>query len=99
MHCNVQAIEKPVDRAALHDSAVAVLRVTGMGCGNCATRVRNSLLGLQGVLAARVDLDEGLVRINFTSDHTDMQQLLDAVAGAGNDGHHDYRATLVEATW
>lgn len=99
MHGNVQAVEKPADRAALHHSAVAVLRVTGMGCGNCANRVRNSLLDLEGVLAAQVELTEGLVRVNFTSDHTDLQRLLDAVAGAGNDGHHEYHATLVEATW
>jgi copper chaperone CopZ len=99
MRCQVQAIEKPVDGAALHNSAVAVLQVSGMGCGNCAHRVRNSLLGLPGVLAARVDLADGLVRVNFTSAHTDLQQMLDAVASAGNDGHHEYRAALVEATW
>jgi copper chaperone CopZ len=99
MHCNVPVIEKPVDAALLHHSAVAVLRVTGMGCGNCANRVRNSLLGLQGVLAARVDLGEGVVRVNFTSDQTDLPQLIGAVAGAGNGSHHEYHATLVEATW
>lgn len=99
MHCQVEAIAKPVDSGALHNSAVAVLRVSGMGCGNCANRVRNSLLGLPGVLAARVDLAEGLVRVNFTSEHTELQQMLDAVANAGNDDHHDYHAALVEATW
>jgi copper chaperone CopZ len=99
MQCQVHAIEKPVDGAALLNSAVAVLQVSGMGCGNCAHRVRNSLLGLPGVLAARVDLAGGLVRVNFTSAHTDLRQMLDAVADAGNDGHHQYRAALVEATW
>lgn len=99
MVCSVAAMEKPVDPAALHGSAVAVLRVTGMGCGNCANRVRNGLLGLPGVLAARVDLDQGLVRVNFAPSATELQHLLDAVADAGNDGHHEYRATLVEATW
>ncbi len=99
MHCQVEAIEKPVDWVALHNSAVAVLHVSGMGCGNCANRVRNSLLGLHGVLAAQVDLPEGLVRVNFASERTELQQLLDAVANAGNDGHHEYRASLVEATW
>jgi copper chaperone CopZ len=99
MHCQVPAIQKPVDGAALLNSAVAVLQVSGMGCGNCAHRVRNSLLGLPGVLAARVDLAGGLVRVNFTSAHTDLRQLLDAVADAGNGSHHQYRAALVEATW
>lgn len=99
MQCSVEVSEKPVDQAALHGSAVAVLRVTGMGCGNCADRVRHSLLGLQGVLAARVDLGAGLVRVNFTSAETELHRLLEAVAEAGNDGHHRYRASLVEATW
>ena len=99
MACSVAATQKPVDPAALHGSAVAVLRVAGMGCGNCANRVRNSLLNLPGVLAAQVDLGEGLVRVNFTSNGTELQHLLDAVSDAGNDGHHEYRATLVEATW
>lgn len=99
MHCQVEAIEKPVEGAALLNSAAAVLRVSGMGCGNCAHRVRNSLLRLPGVLAARVDLQEGLVRVNFSSESTELQQMLDAVAGAGNGGHHQYRASLVEATW
>jgi copper chaperone CopZ len=99
MACSVSAIEKPVDPDALHGSAVAVLRVAGMGCGNCANRVRNGLLGLPGVLAARVDLAEGLVRVNFTPQGIELQRLLDAVSDSGNDGHHEYRATLVEATW
>jgi len=99
MHSQVKAIEKPGDGVALHHSAVAVLHVSGMGCGNCAHRVRDSLLGLPGVLAARVDLAEGLVRVNFTSERTELQQMLDAVATAGKDGHHEYRAALVEATW
>jgi copper chaperone CopZ len=46
-----------------------------------------------------VNLADGLVRVNFTSAHTDLQQMLDAVASAGHDGRHEYRAALVEATW
>lgn len=99
MQCHVEAIDKPVNSAALLNSAVAVLQVRGMGCGNCAQRVRNSLLLLPGVLAARVDLEDGLVRVNFSSEETELQQMLDAVADAGNGSHHEYRASLVEATW
>lgn len=99
MACSIAATQKPVDPAALHGSAVAVLRVAGMGCGNCANRVRNSLLSVSGVLAAQVDLGEGVVRVNFAPNGTELQHLLDAVADAGNDGHHQYRATLIEATW
>jgi copper chaperone len=99
MHCHVDTIEKPVDELALRGSAAALLRVDGMGCGGCATRVRNGLLRVPGVLAARVELEEGVVRVNFDSVHTPVQDLLNAVADAGDGSHHDYRATLLEATW
>ena len=99
MQCQVRAIEKPVDEVGLRGSAAALLRVDGMGCGGCATRVRNGLLSVPGVLAARVELAEGIVRVNFDSVRTPVQPLLNAVADAGDGSHHDYRATLVEATW
>jgi copper chaperone len=99
MHCHVGTIEKPVDDVALRGSAAALLRVDGMGCSGCATRVRNGLLSVPGVLAARVELEEGVVRVNFDSPRTPVQDLLDAVADAGDGSHHTYRATLVEATW
>lgn len=92
-------IERPVDPAALRQSAVAVLRVTGLKCGNCANQVRNHLLDVEGVLRVGVELDRGLVRVNIEPDRTNLQQLLDAVRDAGEDGHHPYQATLVEATW
>ncbi len=99
MHCHVETIEKPVDEAALRSSAAALLRVDGMGCGGCATRVRNGLLKVPGVLAAKVELAESVVRVNFDSSSTPVQDLLNAVADAGDGSDHYYRATLLEATW
>ena len=99
MRCQVDAIEKPVDEAALRTSAAALLRVDGMGCGGCATRVRNGLLSVPGVVAATVELSDGLVRVNFDPARTPVQDLLNAVTNAGDGSHHDYRATLLEATW
>lgn len=99
MHCHVEAIEKPVDQTALRTSAAAVLRITGMGCPNCATRVRNSLLQVPGVLAAGVELDARLARVNFDDRRTGLADLLHAVARAGAGSHHSYSATLVSATW
>jgi len=99
MYCHVETIEKPVNEVALRSSAAALLRVEGMGCGGCAARVRNGLLQVPGVLAARVELGEGMVRVNFDSDRTPVQDLLNAVADAGDGSHHAYRATLLEATW
>ena len=99
MPCHVEAIEKPVDERALRESAEAVLNVRGMGCVNCVTRVRNALLRLPGVLAAQVELDGhayGHARVSFDSKRTRLQDLLDAVAGAGEGSHHAYSTTGVE---
>lgn len=99
MPCHVDAIEKPVNERALRESAEAVLNVRGMGCMNCVIRVRNALLRLPGVLAAQVELDGdryGHARVNFDPEHTRLQELLDAVAGAGEGSHHTYSATGVE---
>lgn len=99
MPCHVDAIEKPVDERALRESAEAVLNVRGMGCANCVIRVRNALLRLPGVLAAQVHLDGqayGHARVHFDPERTRLQDLLDAVAGAGEGSHHTYRATGVE---
>lgn len=99
MHCHVDVIEKPIDETALRASASAILRVTGMGCTNCANRVRNSLVRVPGVLDAQVTVEDGLARVHFDSEHTEIHRLLDAVADAGVGCHHDYHATLVEAAW
>ena len=99
MPCHVEAIEKPVDERALRESAVAVLNIRGMGCVNCVNRVRNALLRLPGVLAADVHLDGqayGHARVQFDQERTRLQDLLDAVAGAGEGSHHAYSATGVE---
>lgn len=94
-----EAIKESVDRAALHSAAAALLHVTGMACGHCAARIRTGLLGVPGVLSAQVDLGDAVARVNFDPSRVELQALLDAVADAGHDGHHEYRATLVEATW
>ena len=95
MPCHIEAIEKPVDERGRRESAVAVLSIRGMGCDNCATRVRNALLRLPGVLAAQVQL-AGHARVNFDPERTRLQDLLDAVAGAGEGSNHTYAATGVE---
>ena len=99
MRCQVDAIEKPVDEAALRTSAAALLRVDGMGCGGCATRVRNGLLSVPGVVAATVELSDGLVRVNFDPASRPVLVLLIAVTIAGVGSHLEYRASLLEATW
>ena len=95
-NCHVDPVEKPVDREAIQSAVVAYLQVTGMGCPNCAARVYNSLLCLEGVLAADVELEHGLAAAAFDPERVTAEGLILAVAGAGNDGHHHYAARLLK---
>ena len=96
--CYVEPINKTVseDQLSKVDSS-ALLTIRGMGCENCATRVRNSLLSLDGVSAAVILLNMGMAEINYDSRKVSPQMLVDAVSRAGNDGRHEYRAELVAA--
>lgn len=49
-NCHDDPLEKPLVKEALSKAMVAYLAVGGMGCPCCAMRVRNGLLGLDGVL-------------------------------------------------
>jgi len=76
-------------------AAGVFLLVWGMGCPNCALRVRNSLLGLDGVLDAQVNLERGLAQVLFDPARLQAEQLPEAVAAAGNDSHHHYSAQVL----
>ena len=69
-----------------------MLGVRGMGCPNCAARVRNRLLGLKGVTEADVDHFTGTADVEFNPNLVTIATLFDAVAQAGNDGRHRYQA-------
>lgn len=93
--CHVEPIVKrasPEDRREAH---MAILAVWGMGCLNCAARVRNGLLGLDGVVSADIDLERGLAYVDYIPARTDLHALILAVAAAGNDGRHQYRASII----
>jgi copper chaperone CopZ len=68
-----------------------------MGCENCVTRVRNSLLSLNGVFAADVLLKLGMAEILFDGAKVSTAGLVEAVSRAGNDGRHNYRAEVIAA--
>ena len=94
-NCHVEAVEKPLDKEALATASAAYLAVWGMGCPRCATRVRNGLLSLEGVLLAEVFLDRGVAAAAYDPEHVDPKDLVAAVASAGNDGRHRYRAEIM----
>ena len=75
----------------------ATLAIWGMGCQNCATRVRNSLLSMDGVYGVDVYLNMAIAEVSYDSKKISAQRLVEAVSRSGNDGHHEYRAELIAA--
>lgn len=94
-NCHVEPLQKPLDEAALSTAKAAYLAVWGMGCPRCAMRVRNALLRLEGVLLADVFLERGVAAAAYDPERVAPQDLVRAVAGAGNDGRHHYHAKIM----
>ncbi len=94
-NCHVDPLDKPLDQKNLDSAAAAYLAVSGMGCTNCAMRVRNGLLGLEGVLVAYVELESQLAAAAYDPQRVTPEDLVQAVANAGNDGRHHYRAQFI----
>ncbi len=66
-----------------------------MNCGNCANRVRNSLLATYGVAYVAIDQPQGMGEVHFNPTLTSTAVLIDAVASAGKDGFHNYAARIL----
>ncbi len=95
-HCHVEPVQKVVTAVEQEHVETVRLAVWGMGCPNCASRVRNSLLSLNGVVYADVDHVNGTARVAFNPELASTDALLRAVSHAGNDGRHEYGATLLK---
>ena len=94
-NCYVEPIQKIVADEERQKVEMAFLTVWGMGCPNCAARVRNSLLSLNGVVNAFVDHNTGMAGVAFNPQLVSVEMLLGAVAHAGNDGRHECGAQLL----
>ena len=95
-NCHVDPLQKSLDQSDLEGAVAAYLAVSGMGCPNCATRVSNGLLGLEGVLAVHVDLKQGLAVTAYDPEFVSPEDLIQAVANAGRDGRHHYGAQFIQ---
>lgn len=95
-NCYVEPIYKTaVSAQQLQQADRATLTIWGMGCQNCVTRVRNSLLVMDGVYGVDVYLNMALAEVMYDSKRVLPKHFVDAVAQAGNDGRHEYRAQLL----
>jgi copper chaperone CopZ len=90
--CHVEPLHKIVTDEEQQTTTLIMLGVQGMGCRNCAARVRNNLLALNGVIEAEVDHLAGTADVEFNPNLVAVPALLAAVAQAGNDGRHRYQA-------
>jgi copper chaperone CopZ len=94
--CYVEPIYKDLALAdQIQKADKATLVVSGMGCNNCVTRVRNNLLSLEGVYGVDVFLNMAVAEILYDRAKICPTEFVPAVARAGNDGCHEYRAQLV----
>lgn len=93
--CHVEAIRKTASEEERQDGTTVLLTVRGMGCENCANRVRNSLLSVHGVVAVDIALEVGTAKVVFNPRLADVAELTGAVARAGGDGRHEYTARLL----
>ena len=95
-NCYVEPIFKDIpSEDQLQNAEQITLAVAGMGCQNCATRVRNSLVSVAGVYDVDVYLNMGAAIVIFDKTKLFAKELIEAVARAGNDGRHEYRAELI----
>lgn len=95
-NCHVEPLRKPLDREALASARVAFLTVAGMGCPNCGTRVHNALLRRDGVLYVDVSLARGMAAVAFRPEQMTTENLITAVASAGDETDHHYLARLLQ---
>ncbi len=94
-NCHVSPIEKAATKEELTVTQTVRLGVYGMGCPNCAARVRNGLISLTGVVEAAVDHIAGTADVVYNPKLVGVEAMLTAVAHAGNDGKHSYRGALI----
>jgi len=92
--CHVELVQKTVTPEEMETTSLVMLAVQGMGCRNCATRVKNSLIQVKGVIEAEVYHTSGIAEIIYNPNLTTQMALVEAVAQAGNDGRHKYRAWI-----
>lgn len=60
-----------------------IVKVTGMTCGGCTSKVTNALKAIAGVGDAKVSLSDGEATVQYDERLTSPEKLKSAVKGAG----------------
>ena len=93
--CHVDPVERRVTESERREARALHLSVAGMGCVNCANRVRNALMQVGDVVDVEVDVIAGLATVWHRAGRVRTEALVDAVADAGRMSHHRYLAVLI----
>lgn len=91
----IQQFDKQPTPAETNQQSTAYLEIDGMGCANCANRVRNALLKTYGVTSVAIDQPDGLGEVRFNPALVAPEALVLAVQSSGNDGFHHYAARVL----
>jgi copper chaperone CopZ len=75
-------------REVNHDQ-LAIIRIEGMHCHKCEQAIQKAMLSQGGVHEVEVDFNSGQASVLYDHEAVSVQQLMDAVNGAG------YQATGV----
>ena len=62
------------------------LKIEGMHCAGCSTRLERVLNNLEGVEEAKVSLEEKQVTIKFDETKTNIENIKEAIVDAGFKG-------------
>jgi copper chaperone CopZ len=73
------------------------LRVSGMYCPICVTRIHDQLVALDGVFRVEVNQQAGVADVIFDSHFTTVPSLIQAVSQAGDEDRYSYRAVIATA--
>jgi len=88
---NVETLEPAQKATSNKDQAItqkAVLNVSGMTCGGCASEVKSALMKVDGVKECKVSWKDGKAEVGFCCDPSQAQSLVKAVNKTG------FKATL-----
>lgn len=99
MHQSTQVLrlEPRSARPPMWDLSAVRLRIEGMGCTQCAERIRASLVACPGVRGARVELGSSTASVVFDPSQLSVDQVMEIIERIGMTSGHAYAAVPVSA--
>jgi copper chaperone CopZ len=71
-------------------ATVQHMAIAGMGCPNCANRIRNALTATRGLVDVDVDLPGALATVWYRPEGVGVADVTRTIEAAGEGTHHRY---------